>query len=383
VAQRRGHHEGGIAKRRNADGKVVGYQVQVRLPDGTRKTVGTVATKREAVALAQLRQVDVTAGRLSSSPRQTLGAYLADWLETKRSTIRYKTYVTYRTVVRHATGVIGQTQLDAVRPTHIERCEREIGTSKGMRTAQQVHTMLHGALGRAVQLDLISRNPVDAVATPRAVPAERPTLTLDQARDFFEATTDEQLYPLYVILVTTGMRLGEALGLPWRYVNFDDEMLLMRQAIQRQTGKGFVVEELKSKKSRRLVPLMKVAVEALRMQQDRQSKARSLPHTDWHDTDFVFTSDVGTPLDPANVRRSFYKALDWTDMPRVRLHDLRHTASTLMATQKIPLHVIQAVLGHATSATTADIYTHVLPSSYEELKERMNAAYARVTAEPA
>ena len=66
-------------------------------------------------------------------------------------------------------------------------------------------------------------------------------------------------------------------------------------------------------------------------------------------------------------------------MPKVRLHDLRHTASTLMASEGIPVHVIQAILGHATSATTMDVYTHVLPASYRELVERMGKAYARVS----
>jgi integrase len=308
-----------------------------------------------------------------------LGVYLAEWLETKRPSIRYKTYVTYRTAIAHATAVIGAVQLGALRPAHIQRCERELSARKGARTVEQVHMVLHAALRRAVQLDLISRNPTEAVAAPRPVIAERPALTMEQARDFFAVTREDRLYPLYVLLTTAGLRLGEALGLVWRYVNFDDGTVLVRQAIQRQTGVGFVVEELKTPKSRRVVPLMSVAREALRVQQEIQGTERSSAGPQWHDTEFVFTSAVGTPLDPANVRRHYYQALDWADMPKVRLHDLRHTASTLMASEGIPVHVIQAILGHTTSATTMDVYTHVLPTSYRELIERMDTAYARVT----
>lgn len=381
MARRRSHHEGGIAVRKNADGKVTGYQVQVRLADGSRKTIGTVSTRREALRLVQQGQVDASAGRLSSAPRQTVAAYLAEWLQAKRPSIRYKTYVTYRTVITHASASIGHLQLASLRPAHIERCEREIGTVNGMRTAQQVHMVLHAALRRAVQLDLISRNPAEAVIAPRPVSTERPSLTLEQARDFFASTRGDRLYPLYVVLATAGLRLGEALGLTWRYVNFDDGTILVRQGIQRQTGKGFVVEELKTPKSRRIVPLMNGAIEALRIQQEIQGGERSKLQREWRDTDFVFTSEVGTPLDPANVRRHYYQALDWADMPKVRLHDLRHTASTLMASEGIPVHIIQAVMGHTTSVTTMDVYTHVLPGSYHELVERMNAAYARATDE--
>jgi integrase len=92
----------------------------------------------------------------------------------------------------------------------------------------------------------------------------------------------------------------------------------------------------------------------------------------------VFTSDVGTPLDPANVRRHYYASLHRTGLPRIRLHDLRHTATSLMVTEGIPVHVIQAVMGHSTSVTTMDIYTHVSPASYREVRERMDAALAQV-----
>lgn len=353
--------------------------MQVSLPDGRRKTLGTVPTRREALKLAQTGQVEATAGRLSTTPRQTLGAYLAEWLEIKGAGIRYKTYVTYRTAIRHATASIGDVQLGALRPAHIQRCERELSAKKGARTVEQVHMVLHAALRRAVQLDLINRNPTEAVIAPHPVIAERPALTMEQARDFFTVTREDRLYPLYVLLTTAGLRLGEALGLSWRYVNFDDGSVFVRQAIQRQTGVGFVVEELKTPKSRRIVPLMSVAVEALHIQQEIQTNERTSLGPQWHDTEFVFTSAVGTPLDPANVRRHYYQALDWADMPKVRLHDLRHTASTLMASEGIPVHVIQAILGHATSATTMDVYTHVLPASYRELVERMGKAYARVS----
>jgi len=96
------------------------------------------------------------------------------------------------------------------------------------------------------------------------------------------------------------------------------------------------------------------------MRQESQSRERSDLGKAWHDTEFIFTSDVGTPLDSTTARRHYYQVLDWADMPRVRLHGLRHTASTLMASEGIPVHVIQAILGHTASVTAMDLYTRYI-----------------------
>lgn len=386
ATNRRGYGEGSINKRKDKNGKVIGYQVQVLLPTGRRKTLGTVPTKREAQKLAAQGQIDLAAGRLSATPRQTVAEYLAGWLEAKQPSVRYKTYVTYRTAISHATKHLGHLRLDALRPTHIEQCERELrtqfeqelGEKRGARTVQQVHSVLHNALRRAVRLDLIGRNPTEAVICPRPAQSERPTLSLEQAHAFFEATREEWPHALYVTLTSTGLRLGEALGLEWHDVDLEGQTLTLRRSQQRQTGKGFVLDELKTNKSRRVVPLMAVAVEALRSHRTRLRERRLLLGSDWVDSGRVFCSEVGTPLDPANVRRHYYAQLEAAGLPRVRPHDLRHTAISLMAAEGIPPHLIQAVVGHAHSSTTMDIYTHVLPASMGEVRDRMNAAYARV-----
>jgi integrase len=208
---------------------------------------------------------------------------------------------------------------------------------------------------------------------------ERPTLTLEQAYRLFESTQDDWLHALYVVLATTGLRLGEALGLSWDDVDLSGQTLSIRQALQRQTGKGQVTVPLKTSKSRRVVPLMKVATDAIRRHKTRQIQQRLLLSINWPDTSHVFTSETGTLLDQSNVRdRRYYPALKAAGLPHVRLHDLRHTASTLMASEGIPMHMVQAVLGHARSSTTMDIYTHVLDTSFQEVRDKMDAAYDRI-----
>ncbi len=380
LMERREYRTGSITERKDASGNVVAYQVQVVVPGGKRKTLGTVKTKREAKKLARQGQADLVAGRTVGTSRLTVGQHLDEWLETKRHGLAWKSFVTYRTCIEHAKRHIGRVRLQDLRTADIERCIAALrDEGKGEAMTLKVHSVLHNALHRAVQVDLISRNPCAAAIPPRPKRRERPTLTLDQAYDLFNATQDDWDHPLYVVLTTSGLRLGEALGLRWDDVNLVERTLTIRQALQRQTGRGQVRVDLKTAKSRRVVPLMSVAVEALRRHKVRQAQQRLLLGPEWQDSGHVFTSETGAPLDQSNVRtRRYYPALERAGLPRVRPHDLRHTASTLMASEGIPIHMVQAVLGHARSSTTMEIYTHVLPTSFQEVRDRMDAAYVRV-----
>jgi integrase len=377
MAKRRGNNEASITERKNRDGKVTGYQVRVSLPNGARRTLGTVVTKAEARRLAQHGQVEIDAGRFSESPRQTVEAYLNAWLETKRREREYKTYVTYRTAVEHALPIIGHVRLDALRSSHVQQLLDDLNGRKGARTVQLVHTVLHNALTRAVKLDLIGRNPTDAVDPPRPARRERPWLNLNQARALFDATHGEWLHALYVTVATTGLRQGEAFGLAWEDIHLENRYLVVQRSLQRQTGRGFVLKDVKTEKSRRVVPLTSVAVEAVRAHRKMQLERRILLGSDWMDSGRVFTAESGAPLDAANTLKRYYAALEAAGLPRVTFHDLRHTADTMMANEGVPAHVIQAVLGHASIRTTMDIYTHVASADLDIVRDKLNSAFAR------
>lgn len=122
MEQRRGHKEGGISKRYSRDGTFLGYQVQVLLPNGHRKTLGTVRTMCEAKQLAQRGYVDINAGRWSATARRTVEQYLNEWLDMKRASIRYGTVVSYQRYVSLVASHIGRMRLDALAPADVQDC---------------------------------------------------------------------------------------------------------------------------------------------------------------------------------------------------------------------------------------------------------------------
>ena len=379
---RRGHKEGGITKRYNRAGKFVGYQVQVRIPGGKRVTVGTVATMAEARQLAQQGLVALNQGRLTPSPRQTVGEYLAAWVDSVRPSIRPKTVVAYDLCARRVSTYIGNIRLDRLEPAHLQQCYTDLlsrgvsGRPLAARSVEQTHTVFHSALSHAVMLDLIPRNPADLVSAPRPKQTEMKTLTPEQARQLFEATEGNWDNALWVLMITAGPRLGEALGLMWSDIDLDGRTAIVRRSIQRQTGEGLIFVEPKSSASRRTLELTQFATEALRQHRVQQLEQRLLIGPRWQDSGMVFCSEIGTAVDPANVRRRFYRLRKQLSLPPVRLHDLRHTAATLHLQQGTHPRAVQALLGHSSWNLTMNTYSHVVKGMQREAADRLDALFS-------
>lgn len=373
---KRGRNEGGITKRYSRDGRFVGYQVQVRLPGGRRKTVGTVDSIKEARLLAQQAHVDLSAGRLSEDRRQRLDDYLQAWIATKAPGLAAKTIVCYDLNRRRLLPYFGNIYLESLRATHIQQAYTDL-TKSGLasRSVRQCHVLLHAALKDAVNLGILSRSPADAVTQPRQPFTEMATLSIDEVQELFNATRDDWLHPLWVVLATTGLRLGEALGLRWDDIDLERGTLTVRRAIQRQTGKGLVVVDPKSATSRRTIELTDIAISALTRHRGAWLDRRNLLGRECVGSDTVFTSEVGTPLDPTNVTHRFGRLVKASGLRRVRIHDLRHTAATLALQQGVNPKVVQEMLGHSSIVLTLGTYSHVVQPMRREAVDRMNSLF--------
>ncbi len=196
---------------------------------------------------------------------------------------------------------------------------------------------------------------------------DKPTLV-----PFDVSLVGDRLRPLYVLAVTTGMRLGELLALRWANVDLPNHRLSIRGTLTRGED-GLAVTETKSGRAR-VVLLTAAAVDALHPHRTAQAAERLRAGTAWSDLDFVFTNELGRPLDPSNVRlRSFRPAVERAGLPRIRFHDLRHTAATLMLGEGVHPKVVSEMLGHAQIGITLDLYSHVTPTMQEAAVQALEA----------
>jgi integrase len=153
-------------------------------------------------------------------------------------------------------------------------------------------------------------------------------------------------------------------------------MLRVRRALQRRRGGGggLVFTEPKTKRSKRAIPLPGELAAALEEHRVRQAKERTAAGSLWQDSGCVFTTPTGTPVDPRNDFRQFRKLLARAGQEPVRLHDLRHTAASLLLAQHVPARVVMEILGHSQIGLTMNTYSHVAPEVSREAAERMARA---------
>lgn len=246
---------------------------------------------------------------------------------------------------------------------------------KSARTQHHARAILRRALRRAETLGLVARNVAALVDSPKQGGHKTDdTMTADEARLILSAAADrrigwddaksedlapDDLHALAVVLLTLGLRKGEALALRWSDVDLEDDELTVRHTIKfRRKGGGWYLTAPKTDDSARTIPLPAFVTDALRDHRRAQTERR-LATPVWNDHDFVFPTSVGTPIHSRNATRWWHGLLERAGVERRRMHATRHTAATLLLEDGVPLEVVSAILGHSSLAITADIYARV------------------------
>ena len=379
---RRGNGEGSIGKvrRPRKDGSFVElWRGRMVLPDGRRVTVYGKTRIETSDKLVEIRG-NAAKGILPASEHPTVAAYLERWLQdVARPTVRSGTLVLYQGLVRrHIVPRIGQHRLERLTPAHVQGMLSELETKGASpRLREQAYNVLHRALDQALRWNLVLRNATAGVDRPRVPKKTMHVLSPEQAESLLVAARDDRLFALYVLALTTGMRQGEVLGLQWEDVDLRERSLSVRHTLLSDGG-VLRLGEPKTASSRRRIELPEVAAEALRAHRE-QLLGEGLRSAPW-----VFPDTAGGPIRKENlVRRSFEPLLKRAGLSKIRFHDLRHTAATLMLLRNVPAKVVQERLGHASIALTLDTYSHVLPSMQRQAAAEMDALFGHLRKNPA
>ncbi len=364
-------------------------------------------------------------GEYVEPTKTTVAGYLVnEWLPAVKGSLRPSTYSSYRLHVEcYLVPRIGTIRLRHLKASDIDACYQElledgrrrrpkvkdadgqevpdVPTKLGLSpmTVHHTHTVLHKALALAVKRKYIATNPDDASEPPKVKGADKhemKTWSGDQVRAFLEATEGDRLNPLWRLIVSLGLRRGEALGLMWKDVDLrpqtlrlgEDEMavemvvpgtLAVRRTL---VSADYVVKvsEPKTRKSTRVLPLAAGTVTALKDQAARQADESQQWGDAWQDTGYVFTNEDGRPMHPDLVTKRFKETVQAAPVPLIRLHDLRHSFATMALRAGVPLKVVSEMLGHSNINITADTYQHV---NREMLSDATARVEARFTSAPA
>jgi integrase len=368
---RRSAGEGAIYP--TADGRLRG-SVVLPHPDGTRSVRRYVSGRTRADVVRRLAELrKEAAGGFATG--ETTGAYLARWVTAVRPRLRAATHREYSRHVSRYWSPLASVPLTRLTPAHVEQAMAGLA-ERGLssQTVRHARSTLRRALHDAQRDGLLNRNVAALARPPRLERREMRALTGADVGRLVTATADDPLGPLYAVAVGTGLRQGELLGLAWTDVDLEARSLTVRRSLARAHGGGYELAEPKTKRSRRTIMLPTVALDALRRQKARQAAERLAAGASWQDrAGLVFTDPLGRPLSPSAVSHAFLTVSRRLGLP-VRLHDLRHTAASLMLAAGVPLKVVSETLGHSSIAITADVYAHVTPELRREAADAMDRA---------
>jgi len=368
-------------------GSTWSYVVDVgRGSDGERKQrkKGGFATRRDAQrALRELLNT-VDDGSYADPSSLTVGGYLTDrWLPVMQPPrLAASTWASYRYEIGHrAVPALGAVKLQQLEPSQLDafyaRLLREGGAgskSLSQRTVRYLHTILGRAFKDAITWGLLSTNPADRATPPTQRAAERDraemrTWTAEQLRAFLDHVAGDRLFIGWLLAASTGMRRGEVLGLRWDDVDLDNNILSVRQALV-MAGSAVQTSNPKTPRSRRTIDLDTRTVRELLGWRAKQNADRLRWGALWHDHGMVVTREDGTWVRPDSWTATFDRHVRRTGLPRLRLHDLRHTHATLLLKAGVPPKVVSERLGHSSVAFTLDTYAHVVPGMQADAAAR-------------
>ena len=371
MTARRSAGEGAIYPTK--DGRLRG-SIVLPHPDGVRSIRRYVSGKNRADVVRKLDDLrKEAAGGFATG--ETTGAYLARWIVAVRPRLRAATHREYSRHVASYWSSLASIPLTRLTPAHVERAMAElVARPLSPQTVRHARSTLRRALHDAQRDGILNRNVASLARPPRAARREMRALTAAEVGRLIEGTAGDRFGPLYATAAGTGLRLGELLGLSWSDIDLEARQLTVRRSLSRAHGGGFELAEPKTARSRRTVMLPAIALDALRRQKARQAADRLAAGTAWQDErGLVFTDALGRSGDPSAASVAFRTAADRLGLP-VRLHDLRHTAASLMLAGGVPLKVVSEALGHSSIAITADVYSHVTPDLRREAADAMDRA---------
>ncbi len=381
MTRRRGHGEGSVYRR--PEGGWAGTVEIGRDPSGRRRRkVVKARTKGEVLdALEQVRR-NVADGLPVVDQRRATADYLYWWADTALpGTVKESTAADYRQVIRrYLEPSLGSVPLAKLGPQHVRAMLADLD-HRGLSPATQryARAVLRRALGQAEAWGLVARNVASIVEGPRkATTRLDDALEASEAQAVLDAAAGDRLEAFAYLILTLGLRRGEALALRWSNVDLDRGEVTIAGTLSRRPGVGLVIDTPKTAAAARTIPLVAGLTDVMKEHRRRQAQER-LAASWWAEDDFVFTSPVGTPLDPSNVLRWWHELTIRAGIGRRRIHAARHTAATLLLDRDVPLEVVSAILGHASLSITADVYARVSADSKRRALSTLDVLYRTVS----
>jgi len=319
-----------------------------------------------------LSQVD--SGAYREPVKLTVAVYMQDWLETTaKMAVNSKTLDRYKEIIeKDLIPNLGKIELQKLTAADIrkyyawasengrKRVGKDGNAGLSKTTLLQYHRILHKAMERAVEDELINANPVKRSIAP--VPDDDETIHVispDEARYLLSVANTGKYRDCIEFALQTGMRRGEILAAKWSDCDFDKRILRIPRSLS-QVRSAVSEKSTKTRSGRRTIKLMKASVELLMRIQEKQAQNKAFLEDAYSNKNYIFAETDGEPYMPESLTHSFIHYRDKAKM-EITFHDLRHTHASWLLAANIHPKVVSERLGHSSIQITLDLYSHLLP----------------------
>lgn len=365
MTTRRSNGEGYARKR--ADGR---WELQIGVGGDRKSLYG----KTRAEVLKKRKQLELTPRAFTAETLDDLArVWLANVVEPQREKTTLRTYRSYLTT--RILPALGAKKLGDIRPADVERWVADLrGTAIKPGSITTAMKILRTLLNYGVKTERLARNPAALVEVAAGVSREVPTPSPEQLRALVDTLQADTYGPVFMAMLMLGLRRGEALGLTWGDLDMVAGIVHVRRQLKRLPHEGYVLDDVKTKLSRRDLHLSSQMHTIFMQVEHDQNLARMQyyplyreKYDNWH---LVFRTPQGRPLCPAHTLYRLGKAVRAAGLPHVRLHDLRHYYASILFAQGVDPKVVQEQMGHSSLGLTMDVYTHLIPKVKRDASDR-------------
>ena len=330
------------------------------------KTRSGFETKKQAQEACAKLISELSKGTYIEPSKIAYKDFLDQWLESKETRVRKATYSKYMNHIKnHIKPGLGNMPLSEITPMMIDRFYTRLRKEKGLSNTSiaDIHNIVKSTFKQAMVWNMVGRNPAELVTPPKRDKKEPRLRRMEKCTRFLKAAQGHREYIAFLLALTTGMRQSEILALRWKDIDFDRQTISVNQTLEHD-GKGLNTKT-KSHNSYRLISIDDETINQLKKHKGLISREKLLLGPGYQDHGLVIPTSVGTPLNPRNLLRTFYRFIKLSGVPKITFHDLRHTHASLLLMQKENPKAVAERLGHDVRMLM-ETYAHILPNMQKE-----------------
>lgn len=309
--------------------------------------------------------------------------YMWQWLENHKAYISESTYEGYTFNVKTICDYFEKQKILLSDLTEIDimKLYDDKVKSVSANTVRHFHSVISKAINDAYKTKKISKNPMDFVIRPKAVEYVHQYFSVAEVIRLLEVAKGDHIETVINIAVCYGLRRSECLGLKWDAVDFEKKLVHICHTVTQSSMKGKSglnkSDKLKSKNSRRTLPLIPCIEKILVAEREKQERYRFLFKSAYNNSGegYICRMPTGELITPNYVTQHFEIVLRNNSLPHIRFHDLRHTFASIAANDGIEMKKLQQWLGHSNYSVTADLYSHLYSNYSSELVNCMENAF--------